>query len=157
MPAGRIRYIQRHRLKLPIFEQRHSLTLVLHGRRTCTWAARGLPFRAVPTRCAGAGLISRRGKHAQWQIRDLAGHQRLIQQFTALHHAIDVFINDIDDANTNAHVELHIRAARVKFGQYGHQNRTRRWARHIDAQPYRGYRCRARQTPRDAARRSFSS
>ena len=67
----------------------------------------------VPGR-AGAFQVARRGVDAEAQVADAAGHQRLVGDVAAAHHAVDVLVDQVDPAIAHAHVELDIGVACVE-------------------------------------------
>ncbi|MNR03063.1 hypothetical protein D3C85_1189420 [compost metagenome] len=70
----------------------------------------------------------------------------MISQLAAAHHAIDVLVDQIDDAIADAHVDLDVRVSRMKLRQRRHQNHARKRTGHIHPQSPPGHgRC-TRQT-----------
>ncbi|MNQ89818.1 hypothetical protein D3C85_1051350 [compost metagenome] len=89
---------------------------------------------------AGVLQIVRRRKHPQPQVADTPGHERLVGEFAAAHHAVHIFIDQVHDPVADAHVDLDIGVSRVELREGRHEDHAGQRAGHVDSQPAPGRR-----------------
>ncbi len=93
-----------------------------------------LELRGV-SRLAMAREIGRRRTGDEFHLSDPPRHQRLIRQFAAAHHAVDVLAHQVDRPVGHAEVDLDLGVAGMEIRQRRNDDQDRQRAADVDAQP----------------------
>jgi hypothetical protein len=98
-------------------------------------APRKLTIECVASSLGCAGTPAR----AYLQIAQVPGHQRLVADGAAAHHAVDVVADQVDIAVADTQVELDFRVALVKGWQRRDEDHAGQRAGHVHPQPAPGH------------------